>query len=153
MDKNIQDTLNIESSLTIKIATDGSAIGNPGPGGWAWVRLDGTAYGEGKADGKTTNNIMELWAVRAALRAHRGKDLEILTDSKYVIQSVTQWVHGWRKKGWKTAAGTPVANRELIEEIVDICETQRVQFTWVKGHSGHQANERADELARRAASR
>jgi ribonuclease HI len=93
---------------------------------------------------------MELAAIRAALRALRG-DVEVLSDSRYAIDCVTKWVYGWRKSGWVTSSGSPVANRELVEDIVALCQGRTVEFTWVRGHSGHRANERADALARQAA--
>jgi ribonuclease HI len=135
----------------ITVATDGSALGNPGPGGWAWVRTDGSSEGYGYGGDRTTNNAMELTAIAAALRAHPTGPITIISDSRYAIDCVTKWVHGWRRRGWRTAAGSPVANRELVETIVGLAASRDVTYQWVRGHAGHPANERADTLARNAA--
>ena len=131
------------------IATDGSCSGNPGPGGWAFVeqysgdRMSGGSY-------KTTNNIMELTAMLHALHyAGPTKDLLLRVDSKYVIDSMTKWAPGWRRKGWKKADGKPVLNREIIEAILTLYEsrTGKTDVEWVRGHNGDPANETADALA------
>jgi ribonuclease HI len=135
----------------LTVATDGSALGNPGPGGWAWVRADRTVESSGEAAARTTNNAMELAAIAAALRAHPGVALVIESDSQYAINCVTRWAHGWARRGWVTKDNKPVANRELIEEILALSAGRSVEYRWVRGHDGHVANERADMLARNAA--
>ncbi|BDR55113.1 ribonuclease H [Bombiscardovia apis] len=139
------------SQSEIVVSTDGSALGNPnGPMGWAWADHQGEGADAGGAT-NGTNQIGELCAVLQALRAHRGATpLTIQTDSQYAINCSTKWVHGWKKKGWKNAAGKPVKNRQLIEAI-DREISQRpgpVKFFWVKGHAGDRFNEKVDDLAR-----
>jgi ribonuclease HI len=149
-------------SERVTIYTDGSCLGNPGPGGYGAVMV----YGEYKgvtaenykefSQGyrKTTNNRMELLAVIVALSAlTRPCAVDLWTDSKYVQQAITQrWLKNWLKNGWKTAAKKPVKNQDLWRQLVPLIEKHDVSFHWVKGHSGHQFNERCDELARTAAS-
>lgn len=132
------------------VASDGSALGNPGPGGWGWY-IDDDRWASGGVE-HTTNNIMELHAVLDLLQSiDRDVALNVRTDSQYVIQALTEWIKGWRRRGWKTAAGKPVANQELIQAIDAELSGRDVTFTWVKGHSGDPMNERADDLARSAA--
>lgn len=134
------------------VACDGSSLGNPGPGGWAWAASD-TVYGAGGAD-HTTNNAMELTAVAEALRTlPDDQPLVLICDSRYVIDSVTRWIHGWRRNGFRTKAGSPIANRELIEAIDTLLRNRPapVRFEWVRGHTGHPLNETADRLARNEA--
>lgn len=141
------------------IYTDGSALGNPGPGGWGWW-IDDTRCALGSETGgdpsftprRTTNNRMELAAIAAALEAVDGP-VEIVTDSTYARDALTKWVHGWKRRGWKTASGGPVKNRDLIEPLARVLATRDVTFTWVKGHATSHGNNRADELARQAATR
>ena len=131
-------------------ATDGSALGNPGPGGWAWYVTPERWSAGGVSH--TTNNIMELVAVRELLRATgTTTPLTIRSDSQYVIQALTEWIHGWRKRGWKTAAGKAVANQEIIRALDADMAGRDVRFVWVKGHAGDQMNEQADRRARGAA--
>jgi ribonuclease HI len=128
-------------------ATDGSCLGNPGPGGWAWY-VDETWFGAG-AEAATTNNAMELRAVLellAAVPPHRP--LVVLADSSYVIGIATSWRHGWRRRGWRTAAGAPVANGALVRALDAALTGRRVVFEHVRGHSGHPLNEIVDGLAR-----
>lgn len=131
------------------IATDGACSGNPGPGGWAWVdELTGERGSGGAAS--TTNNIMELTAMLKAIEyADDGADLLIRSDSQYVINVVTKWAKGWRRKGWKKADGKPVKNRELIEQLLTAYEsrTAPTRIDWVRGHDGDAGNEEADRLA------
>lgn len=131
------------------LATDGSCSGNPGPGGWAWVeQLTGQRDSGGAR--RTTNNIMELTAMVKGLE-HVGPapDLLIRADSRYVINVMTKWARGWRKKGWKKADGKPVANRELVARLLELYEarTGRTDVVWVKGHAGDEANELVDSMA------
>lgn len=139
----------------ITAAADGSSLGNPGPTGWGWYIDDSRWAAGGQRQG--TNNIGELSAVIDLLQQTEGVDeLLILCDSQYVIKSVTQWMPGWKRKGWRKADGKPVMNRELLEEL-DRLMTERkaaggvVRFEWVRGHAGHPLNEEADRLANGAA--
>lgn len=131
------------------IATDGACSGNPGPGGWAWVDELTGENGSGGAK-RTTNNIMELTAMLEALRyADPDKSLLIRADSQYVINVVTKWGPGWRRKGWKKADGKPVANQQLIADLLEAYEARaaKTQIDWVRGHTGDAGNEEADRLA------
>ena len=134
--------------------TDGACSGNPGPGGWGALLIarDGdTVLKERELSGgaaATTNNQMELMAAITALETlDRPTTLTVVTDSKYVMDGVTQWLEGWKAKGWKTAAKKPVKNEDLWREIDSLIRTHSVEFTWVKGHDGHPENEFVDKLA------
>jgi ribonuclease HI len=136
----------------VVIFTDGACEGNPGPGGyaaiidWRGVRKEVTG-----GEPRTTNNRMELLAVIAALRSlAEPSSVRVVTDSQYVLKGITAWIHNWRRKGWKTASGSPVKNRDLWEELDDLVKRHRVRFEWIRGHNGHPENERADALAREA---
>jgi ribonuclease HI len=137
----------------LKIYTDGSCLGNPGPGGWAWVATDGKNIAErsgGEAD--TTNNRMELTAViRRLIAARKHSEIEIHTDSQYVKNGMEKWIRGWKKNGWKTADTKPVKNKELWEQLDTVARQINIHWHWVKGHAGHEMNERVDLLARTAA--
>ena len=138
--------------MTITAAADGSALGNPGPAGWAWV-IDETQWRAGGWP-RATNNQGELMAVLDLLHAtaHRADEpLTVLCDSQYVINSVTQWMPGWKRRGWRKADGKPVLNRELLEALDEALQHRQVRFEWVKGHAGHPLNEAADLRARGAA--
>lgn len=138
--------------MTITAAADGSALGNPGPNGWAWYIDDDNWAAGGSPHG--TNNQGELRAVLELLRATASaadEKLVIECDSKYVIDSVTKWMPGWKRKGWRKADGGPVLNRDLLEGIDEALRGRDVSFTWVKGHAGHPLNEAADERANAAA--
>jgi len=136
--------------MTITAAADGSALGNPGPAGWAWY-VDDDRWDAGGWK-HATNNIGELTAVLELLRAtaHLDDDLLILCDSQYVINCISKWMPGWKKKGWKKADGKPVMNLELLKEIDEAIVGRRFRFEWVKGHAGHPLNEAADARARAA---
>ncbi|MGV9188361.1 ribonuclease H family protein [Arcanobacterium canis] len=137
------------SGFDLVIATDGSCSGNPGPGGWAFVEQISGQWASGGARA-TTNNIMELTALVSALEfAGPERSLLLRIDSQYVINSVTKWAKGWRKKGWKKADGKPVANRELIERALELYEgrTGTTEVEWVRGHAGDAGNELVDSLA------
>jgi ribonuclease HI len=137
--------------MTITASADGSALGNPGPAGWAWYIDDNTwAAGGWK---HATNNQGELKAVLELFRAtaHVDDDLHILCDSQYVINSVTKWMPGWKAKGWRKGDGKPVLNLELLKEIDEAIAGRRYHFEWVKGHIGHVLNEAADARARAVA--
>lgn len=131
------------------IYTDGACSGNPGPGGWAAILIkpDRTVIEIGGSQPHTTNNRMEMLATIEAIKRCETNELELCTDSKYVIQGVTQWAAGWEKKGWRTAAGKPVANLELWQELLPLCKVKKVKWTYVPGHSGHIGNDRADAIA------
>ena len=135
--------------------TDGACSGNPGPGGWGVLMIarDGDAVLKqrelqgGEAD--TTNNRMELMAAISALEAlSRPSDLIIVTDSAYVKNGVTTWIHSWKRRGWKTADNKPVKNIELWQRLETAQARHKVEWRWIKGHAGHVENERADALAR-----
>jgi ribonuclease HI len=138
--------------VTITAAADGSALGNPGPAGWAWYVNDDCWRAGGWPHG--TNNQGELMAVLDLFRstAHLpGEKLHILCDSQYVINSVTKWMPGWKRKGWRKADGKPVLNVELLKEIDQALIGRKYTFEWVRGHAGHDLNEAADDRARAAA--
>lgn len=137
--------------MTIIAAADGSALGNPGPAGWAWY-VDDSCWAAGGWP-ESTNNRGELTAVLELLRAtaHTGQDLLIQADSQYVINSLTKWRHGWKKRGWRKADGKPVLNDDLMKELDQALAGREVRFEWVRGHVGHPLNEAADTRARAAA--
>ena len=134
--------------MTIRVAADGSALGNPGPAGWAWY-VDASCWAAGGWK-HATNNQAELTAVLEFFRAtvHLPDDLLILCDSQYVINCITKWMPGWKKKGWKKADGKPVMNLELLKEIDEAIVGRSYRFEWVKGHANHPLNEAADSRAR-----
>ena len=137
----------------ISIYTDGSCLGNPGPGGYGIV-LKYKKQTKELADGftLTTNNRMELLAPIIALEVLKVPCQVILTsDSQYMRQGITQWIHGWKRKGWKTASKAPVKNVDLWQQLDKLNAQHQVDWRWVKGHSGHRENERVDDLAREAA--
>jgi ribonuclease HI len=138
--------------MKIVAAADGSALGNPGPAGWGWYIDDDRWASGGWPHG--TNNQGELMAVLDLLKQTRGVDeLEILCDSQYVINSVTKWMPGWKRKGWRKADGKPVLNVELLKELDREMAGRNITFTWIKGHAGHPLNEAADLRANGAAQR
>ncbi|WP_075879383.1 ribonuclease HI [Vreelandella massiliensis] len=136
----------------VTVYTDGACRGNPGPGGWGVVLQSGqhekTLYGY---ETLTTNNRMELMAAIMALRTlNQSCEVALWTDSQYVRQGITQWIHNWLKRGWKTAAKQPVKNAELWQALHEETQRHQIQWHWVKGHSGHPGNEKADALANTA---
>jgi len=136
----------------VDIWTDGACSGNPGPGGWGAVLRYGETEKElSGAEAATTNNRMELMAAIQALEALKG-DVKVTlhTDSKYVMDGVTKWIHGWKKNGWKTADKKPVKNEDLWKRLDEANARHAVTWKWVKGHSDDVMNNRADELARGA---
>ena len=146
---------NQEQEMTttrVAIFTDGACRGNPGPGGWGAILKFGTVEKElsgGTAD--TTNNRMEMMAAISALEAlKRPVTIDLYTDSTYVCDGITKWIHGWKKRGWRTADKKPVKNVDLWQRMEAAMDRHRVECHWVKGHSGHPENERADKLAREA---
>jgi ribonuclease HI len=132
--------------------TDGACSGNPGPGGWGAVLVwNGRERELSGGEGETTNNRMELMAAIRALEAlKRPCPVKIVTDSEYVMKGITEWMDAWKARGWRTAGKKPVKNRELWERLDRQIQRHNVNWQWVRGHSGHEGNERADELAREA---
>jgi ribonuclease HI len=134
----------------VVVHTDGACSGNPGPGGWgAILESNGREkelFGGAPA---TTNNRMELTAAIEALKALKGPQIvELHTDSIYLRDGITKWIHGWKRNGWKTAEKKPVKNADLWQELDRLRETHNIDWRWVRGHAGHDVNERADALAR-----
>ena len=134
----------------IHLYSDGSSLGNPGPGGWGTIlSYKGKEKELSGGDPLTTNNRMELTGVIEGLKALKEPcEVEIISDSKYVVQAINEWLKGWIAKGWKTASKSPVKNQELWEEYVKVSKPHVIKATWVKGHAGHEHNERCDVLAR-----
>jgi ribonuclease HI len=133
----------------VQIFTDGACKGNPGPGGWgALLRMGETEKELSGGEAQTTNNRMELTAAIRGLQAlKRPCRVLLTTDSRYVMDGLTKWIHGWRKNGWKTADRKPVKNADLWQELLAAAAPHRVEWKWVKGHAGHDENERVDQLA------
>ena len=140
------------SSKIVEIFTDGACSGNPGPGGWgAILRYGETEKEMNGGEPQTTNNRMELMAAIMAIEAvKRPCEIHLHTDSEYLRQGITTWIHSWKARNWKTADKKPVKNVDLWQRLEAAIETHDVHWHWVKGHSGHKENDRADELARLA---
>jgi len=137
----------------VQLITDGACLGNPGPGGWACILRygDHTREMHGSAP-HTTNNRMELAAAIEGLAALREPcEVEVVTDSEYLKNGITTWIHGWKRNGWKTSAKKPVVNQDLWTALDEQVSRHRVHWTWTKGHASHDDNNRCDELATRAA--
>ncbi|MGA2640566.1 MAG: ribonuclease HI [Spirochaetia bacterium] len=144
----------------IEIWTDGGCLGNPGPGGWAFVVQSGGQVQELSGfDANTTNNRMELTAVREALQmlsaqpSSNGRPVTLHTDSQYVQKGITQWIHAWARNGWKTSAKKPVKNSELWHALWDLSRSFSISWVWVMGHAGNVMNERCDFLVQEAIGR
>ena len=139
--------------MTVHIATDGACKGNPGPGGWGAVLRYGTVERDlSGGEAETTNNRMELMAAIVALETlKRPCDVILSTDSVYVRDGITKWIHGWKRNGWRTAAKKPVANADLWQRLEAAAARHNIDWRWVKGHAGDADNERADKLASDAA--
>ena len=137
----------------IKIYTDGSCLENPGNGGWAAIIIDEGKKAEIKGSKKnTTNNQMELIApIQALKKIPKGRNVQIFTDSKYVKSGITEWIHNWKKNGWKTANREPVKNKELWEELDLLANEFEISWNWVKAHSTDELNNEVDLIAREAA--
>ncbi len=139
--------------MKVELYTDGACKGNPGTGGWGALLRYGANEKElwgGESD--TTNNRMELMAAIEGLKAlTRSCEVVLTTDSQYVKQGINQWLAGWKKNGWKTASKQPVKNKDLWQTLDSECARHSVEWRWVKGHAGHEGNERADQLANRGA--
>ena len=141
-----------DTQTLVSIFTDGACSGNPGPGGWGailkWANRERELSG---GEPYTTNNRMELLAAIAALEAlKRPCTVDLHTDSQYVRQGIMQWIHGWKRNGWRTADRKPVKNSDLWKRLDEAIARHEVRWHWVRGHAGHALNERADELARNA---
>lgn len=136
---------------TITIHTDGACSGNPGPGGWGAI-LEWNGHRKELHGGErdTTNNRMEMQAAIEALKALKkpGRSVILITDSVYLRDGITKWIHGWKKRNWKTADKKPVKNVDLWQELEALTQNHEIEWRWVKGHAGNPGNERADELAR-----
>lgn len=141
----------MEQLEKVEIFTDGACSGNPGPGGWGAILRSGPHEKEiWGGEPNTTNNRMELLAVIRALELlKRPVVAHVHTDSQYVQKGISEWIHGWKARGWKTAAREPVKNADLWRELDAAASRHRVSWFWVRGHAGHVENERADALARR----
>ncbi|MBL8555618.1 MAG: ribonuclease HI [Phenylobacterium sp.] len=134
----------------VVIYTDGACSGNPGPGGWGAILMHGASEKElSGGEPATTNNRMELMAAIQALEALKKPcKVELHTDSTYVMKGISEWIHAWKRRGWKTADGKPVKNDDLWRRLDEARSRHDVSWRWVKGHAGHELNERADMLAR-----
>jgi len=139
-----------EAAKAVEIYTDGACSGNPGPGGWGAILIWGTHRKEIKGgEAQTTNNRMELMAAISALEALKtGVTADLYTDSAYVRNGISSWIHSWKRNGWRTADKKPVKNVELWQRLEQALARHEVTWHWIKGHAGHPENERADELAR-----
>ena len=139
----------MDSNKYIDIYTDGACSGNPGKGGWGvYLKIDNEEIQLNGAKDNTTNNRMELTAVIEALKYLKYKsNINLFTDSKYVMQGIKEWIHNWKKNNWKTSKREPVKNKELWIELDKLVSLHNIQWKWVKGHSGDYGNERADYLA------
>jgi len=134
----------------VEIFSDGACSGNPGPGGWGTIlRYNGTEKELSGYEPETTNNRMELTAAIAGLEAlTRPCRVALTTDSEYVKKGMTEWIHGWVRKGWKNSQKKEVANRDLWEKLLQLSQRHDIEWHWVRGHAGHEENERCDALAR-----
>ena len=141
--------MNTDSSKYIDIYTDGACSGNPGKGGWGvYLKIDNEEIEFNGSQDNTTNNRMELTAVIEALKYLKNKsNINLFTDSKYVMQGIEEWIYNWKKNNWKTSRKEPVKNKELWIELDKLVSLHNIQWKWVKGHSGDYGNERADYLA------
>lgn len=139
------------SENIIEIFTDGACSGNPGPGGWGTILRYGDHEKELSGfEPQTTNNRMELIAVIAGLETlKRPCRVHLTTDSQYVKKGITEWIDGWVRRGWKNSQKKEVANRDLWERLLELSKKHQIEWCWVRGHAGHEENERCDELARR----
>ncbi|NHI00201.1 MULTISPECIES: ribonuclease HI [Oceanimonas] len=137
----------------VQLFTDGSCLGNPGPGGYGAVLIYKQHRKELSGGYRlTTNNRMELLAAIKGLETLSSPcAVDLTTDSQYVRQGITQWIHGWKRNNWRTAAKTPVKNADLWQRLDELCQHHQVEWHWVRGHTGHPENERCDDLAREAA--
>jgi ribonuclease HI len=137
----------------VHLITDGACLGNPGPGGWACIlRYNAHKKELWGSEAQTTNNRMELRAAIEGLRAlNQDCDVEVVTDSEYLKNGITTWIHSWKRKGWMTAAKKPVVNQDLWKQLDEQVTRHKTTWSWTKGHASHQDNNRCDELASEAA--
>jgi ribonuclease HI len=137
----------------VQLITDGACIGNPGPGGWAYIlRYKDKKKESYGSERNTTNNRMELTAAVRGLRALREScEVEVVTDSEYLKNGITQWIHNWKRRGWIKSDGNPVVNKDLWEELDEQVGRHKARWVWTKGHADHNDNNRCDELATSAA--
>jgi ribonuclease HI len=137
------------TEAVLEVYADGACKGNPGPGGWGVLLVEGGRERElHGGEPATTNNRMELTAVIRALESlPRGRHVRLYTDSQYVQKGITEWIHAWKRRGWRTADKKPVKNEDLWKQLDEAARHHRVEWHWVKGHAGHPGNERADALA------
>ena len=137
----------------VELYTDGACSGNPGPGGGAYLlrhKASGSEREDSGGDQQTTNSRMELQAVIEALSSlKRSSEVKLHTDSQYVHQGISSWIHNWKKRGWKTADKKPVKNEDLWRRLDALASEHSIEWIWVRGHAGHEGNERADALANR----
>ncbi|MGB1876851.1 MAG: ribonuclease HI [Rhodospirillaceae bacterium] len=147
--------MNDDSPMTVELFTDGACLGNPGPGGWgALLRFNGTEKELVGGEEETTNNRMEMLAVIEGLKAlTRPCVITVYTDSQYVQKGITEWIKGWKARGWKTSSKKPVKNVDLWMALDEAQAQHNITWQWVKGHAGHPENERVDDLARWEAER
>ncbi|RNC81272.1 MAG: ribonuclease HI [Phycisphaera sp.] len=140
-----------ETKPTVQLYTDGACSGNPGPGGWGFILRhpsSGKEIERAGAEASTTNNRMELMAVIEGLSLlSRPSVVELYSDSQYVLKGLKEWLHSWKRRGWKTADKKPVKNVELWKKLDELAQEHELHMHWVRGHTGHPENERADELA------
>ena len=143
---------NAEDANLVELFTDGACSGNPGPGGWgAFLRWRESERELSGGEAQTTNNRMELMGAIEGLKAlKRGVRVRVWTDSVYVRDGITKWVHGWKRNGWKTADKQPVKNVDLWQALLEVAGQHQIEWRWVKGHAGNPGNEKADALARSA---
>jgi len=141
-----------ETQTLVEIFSDGACSGNPGPGGWGTIMRSGSQVRELSGySPDTTNNRMEMLGAISGLEAlKRPCRVRVTTDSQYLVKGMTEWIHGWQKKGWKNSKKEEVLNRDLWERLLVLSRTHQVEWAWVRGHAGHPENERCDELARAA---
>ena len=140
-------------SEKVHIYSDGACRGNPGPGGWGTLlKYNGTEKELYGAEEETTNNRMELMGAIMGLEALTKEDCQVVltTDSQYVMKGITEWMDSWKSRNWKTAAKKPVKNQDLWQRLDEACQKHQIEWQWVKGHSGHDENERVDALANKA---
>lgn len=141
-----------DTQTLVEIFSDGACSGNPGPGGWGTIlRAGGQTKELSGFAPQTTNNRMEMLGAIAGLEAlKRPCRVRLTTDSQYLVKGMTEWIHGWQKKGWKNSKKEEVLNRDLWERLLELSRKHQVEWVWVRGHAGHPENERCDELARAA---
>ena len=144
-------SIKMAETSAVRIYTDGACAGNPGPGGWgALLSFSGVEKEIFGGESRSTNNRMELLAAIKALEVlTRPSKVRLSTDSVYLKDGITKWIHNWKANGWRTAGKKPVKNVDLWKRLLEVCGSHEIEWEWVKGHSGHPGNERADALARR----